>query len=113
MRPYPNCFPRKLLLMSSAKMSFCYTLRGVNIDRNHPVFTFLYHYQQYVQVATEPYSYTQFLEHYRRKFAKEKGSMKLKHETGKEMFIDFAGKKLHIVDKETGEVILSHRTYYF
>ena len=78
---------------------------GVNKARNHPGFTFLYHYQQYVQVAQEPYSYTQFLEHYRRKYAKEKGSMKLEHDPGKEMFIDFAGKKLHIVDKETGEII--------
>jgi hypothetical protein len=79
---------------------------GVNKARNHPGFTFLYHYQQYVQLAEDPYSYTQFLEHYRRKYAKEKGSMKLEHEAGKEMFIDFAGKKLHIVDKETGEIAI-------
>ncbi len=78
---------------------------GVNKARNHPGFTFLYHYQQYVQVAKDPYSYTQFLEHYRRKYARAKGSMKLEHEAGKEIFIDFAGKKLHIVDKETGEII--------
>ena len=45
------------------------------------------------------------MEHYRRKYAKQKGSMKLEHEAGKELFIDFAGKKLHIVDKETGELI--------
>lgn len=78
---------------------------GVNKARNHPGFTFLYHYQQYVEFAKEPYSYTQFLEHYRRKYPKEKGSMKLDHIAGEEMFIDFAGKKLHIVDKESGELI--------
>lgn len=78
---------------------------GVNKARNHPGFTFLYHYQQYVQLSQNPYSYTQFLEHYRRKYAKIKGSMKLEHEAGKEMFIDFAGKKLHIIDKQTGEII--------
>ena len=78
---------------------------GVNKARNHPGFTFLYHYQHYVESAKNPYSYTQFLEHYRRKYAKEKGSMKLEHEAGKEMFIDFAGKKLHITDKNTGEII--------
>lgn len=78
---------------------------GVNKARNHPGFTFLYHYQQYVDSAKNPYSYTQFLEHYRRKYAKEKGSMKLEHEAGNELFIDFAGKKLHITDKETGELI--------
>src|SRR5690606_41096642 len=30
--------------------------------------------------------------------------MKLDHLAGEEMFIDYAGKKLHITDKETGEL---------
>lgn len=77
----------------------------VNKARNHPGFTFLYHYDDYKLQITEPYSYTQFMEHYRRKYAKAKGSMKLEHEPGKELFIDFAGSKLHITDKETGELI--------
>lgn len=78
---------------------------GVNKARNHPGFTFLHHYQQYVEQASDPYSYTQFVEHYHRKYPKKKGSMKLDHVAGEEMFIDFAGKKLHIVGKETGELI--------
>lgn len=78
---------------------------GVNKARNHPGFTFLHHYQQYVEQARDPYSYTQFLEHYRRKYPKEKGSMKLDHLAGEEMFVDFAGKKLSIINKATGELI--------
>lgn len=31
--------------------------------------------------------------------------MKLDHQAGVEMFIDFTGKHLHIVDKQTGELI--------
>nr|WP_236973134.1 IS21 family transposase [Membranihabitans marinus] len=77
----------------------------VNKARNHPGFTFLYHYQEYTQTTKNAYSYTQFMEHYRRKYAKVKGSMKLEHEAGKEMFIDFAGKKLHIIDRQTGDII--------
>lgn len=77
----------------------------INQSRNHPGFTFQYHYHQYVSLVENPYSYTQFLEHYRRKYANIKGSVKLEHEPGKEMYIDFAGKRLEIVDKETGEVI--------
>ena len=77
----------------------------VNQSRNHPGFTFQYHYREYKQEADEPYSYTQFMEHYKRKHAKIRGSMKLEHEAGKEVYIDYAGKKLHIVDKETGELI--------
>jgi len=77
----------------------------VNQSRNHPGFTFQFHYHEYEQQTLEPYSYTQFLEHYKRKYAKIKGSMKLEHEAGKEVYIDYAGKKLHIVDKETGALI--------
>jgi transposase len=76
----------------------------INKARN-PGFTFLYHYQQYSAQAKNPYSYTQFLVHYRRKYVKVKGSMKLEHEAGKELFIDFSGKKLHIINKDTGEII--------
>ena len=78
---------------------------GINKARNHPGFTFLHHYNEYAQRAKEPYGYTQFMEHYQRKYSKIKGAMKLEHEAGKEMFVDYAGKKLHIVDKETGELI--------
>lgn len=77
----------------------------VNKARNHPGLTFLYHYQGYAAQVADPYSYTQFMEHYRRRYAKTRGSMKLEHDPGKEMYIDFAGKKLHIVDKTTGELI--------
>ena len=77
----------------------------INQSRNHPGFTFLHHYNEYRQQVKTPYGYTQFMEHYRRKYAKLKGSMKLEHEAGKEMFIDFAGAKLHITDKQTGEQI--------
>jgi hypothetical protein len=31
--------------------------------------------------------------------------MKLEHEAGNEMYIDYAGKKLHVVNKETGKLI--------
>lgn len=77
----------------------------VNVARNHPGFTFQYHYQQYRVESGQPYSYTQFMEHYHRKHSKIKGSMKLEHEAGREVFIDFTGKKLHITDKETGDIV--------
>lgn len=77
----------------------------VNKARNHPGFTFQYHYEEYNKNVDHPYSYTQFLEHYRRKYSKAKGSLKLEHDPGKEMFVDFAGQKLTIVDRETGEII--------
>ncbi|HRN57054.1 MAG TPA: IS21 family transposase [Agriterribacter sp.] len=77
----------------------------INSASSHPGFTFLHHYQDYVLQSGNPYSYTQFLEHYRRKYPREKGSMKLDHIAGEELFIDFAGKKLHIVNRDTGELL--------
>lgn len=76
----------------------------INQARNHPGFTFQFHYYEYKSQVKTPYSYTQFMEHYWRKYAKIKGSMKLEHEAGKEVYIDFSGKKLHLVDKATGEL---------
>ncbi len=73
--------------------------------RNHPGFTFGYHHNEYKQQVQNPYGFTQFMEYFNRKHPKVKGSMKLEHKPGNEMFIDFAGKKLHIVDASTGELI--------
>jgi hypothetical protein len=39
----------------------------------------------------EPYSYTQFMEHYHRRYARTAGSIKLEHILGHEVFLDFAG----------------------
>jgi len=77
----------------------------VNHARNHPGFTFLYHYNEYQSQSKFPYSYTQFMEHYNRKYSAIKGSMKLEHKAGHEVFIDYAGKKLNITNRETGELV--------
>lgn len=78
---------------------------GMNEDPDHPGFTLLHHHNNYVQQVKKPYSYTQFTEHYQRKYPKIKGSMKFNHEPGRELLIDFAGTKLEIVDPSTGEII--------
>lgn len=72
--------------------------------RNHPGFSFLHHYEEYRQLVGDPYSYTQFLEHYHRVYERSPGSMKLEHLPGHEVFIDFAGTKIDVVDRDTGEV---------
>jgi hypothetical protein len=77
----------------------------VNTSRNHPGFTFLHHYEEYKYQVNNPYGYTQFMEHYKRKYAKIKGSMKLEHKAGYEVYIDFAGKKLSYIDRNSGEIV--------
>jgi transposase len=80
-------------------------LETVKESRSHPGFTFMYHYLEYKSNVDNPYGYTQFMEHYNRKYSKLKGSMKLDHKPGNDIMIDFAGKHLHITNKETGELI--------
>ena len=48
--------------------------------------------------------YSQFCEHYNKWNLKSEGYMPIIHKAGEKLFIDYAGKKLHIVDKETGEI---------
>lgn len=79
-------------------------LDRMNNKLNTTGFTYSYHYTVYSNEAKNPYSYTQFLEHYHRKFPKEKGSMKLDHIAGEAMFVDYAGKKLQVLNKATGEL---------
>jgi transposase len=99
-----SLFPSLTTIDNKRYQELCEYLKGINSFRNHPGFTFLNHYQEYCQTYSNPYSYTQFIEHYKRKYSKIKGSMKLEHKPGYEMFIDFAGKKLEMVDRTTGLV---------
>jgi transposase len=86
----------------SALMSF---FESMYAQRNHPGFTLLFHYQLYADQNKTPYSYTQFTTHYQRKYKQPKGSMKLDHQPAKELYVDYAGKKLKVIDPITGEVI--------
>jgi transposase len=86
----------------AALMSFFETMHAY---RNHPGFTLLYHYLLYAEQNENPYGYTQFTTHYQRKYKQPKGSMKLDHQPAKELYVDFAGKKLGVIDPTSGEVI--------
>ena len=62
-------------------------------------------WQEYRQDYPDGYSYTQFCYHLGQQLVARKPSMVLQHKAAEKLFIDFAGKKLSYVDKETGEVI--------
>jgi transposase len=58
----------------------------------------------YKQKHPDGYGYTQFTQHYNHWSKSEKGSGKLSHKAGEKVFVDYTGKKMHIVDKDSGEV---------
>ena len=96
-------FPVKTTIKNDRYNALVKFFEKVNDARKYTGFTFLYHYKAYEEQAANPYSYTQFMEHYNRVHRKEKGSMKLEHLAGRELMIDFAGKPLYLTDRTTGE----------
>jgi len=62
-------------------------------------------WREYQQTANNTYSYTQFCHHLNQHNKSRHPSLKLDHKAAEKLFVDFAGKTLSYVDKETGEVI--------
>lgn len=62
-------------------------------------------WKEYLLKHPDGYSYTQLNEHLNRWLKRIKSSGKLDHKAGEKVYIDYTGKKLCYVDKQTGEVI--------
>jgi transposase len=65
--------------------------------------TLLLLWTEYREVHPDGYGYSQFCEIYRRWAKKLRPSMRQVHRAGEKTFIDFSGKKPHLVDRKTGE----------
>jgi len=83
-------------------LSTCFT--EIKKKSTQTGFTYLRYWSDYRIKYPDGYGYTQFMEHYNRWREHLDVSMKLTHKAGEKLFIDFTGKKLQIVDKETGEI---------
>ena len=59
---------------------------------------------EYRALYPDGYSYSQFCDHYSRWKATTSGSFHQEFYPGEKVFIDYTGKKLSVVDAETGEV---------
>ena len=60
-------------------------------------------WQEYRAQAPDGYAYSQFCERYRRWARTLKPSMRQVHRAGEKLFVDFSGKRPHLVDPQTGE----------
>lgn len=61
-------------------------------------------YAQYHERCPEGYKSSRFLEVFNAYMGREKPSMRVVHKAGDKLFVDFAGKKFHLVDFTSGEV---------
>ena len=62
-------------------------------------------WEEYFKKHPDGLKSSQFKEHYNRWSKKVNPVMHMTHKSGDKMYIDYAGKTLQVVDKETGEVI--------
>ena len=62
-------------------------------------------WEEYRAAHEDGYGYSQFCEIYRRWARKLRPSMRQQHRAGEKTFIDFSGKRPHLVDRRTGEEI--------
>ena len=61
-------------------------------------------WSEYCNVHPGGYGYSRFCQRYRRWSKKLNPSMRLRHKAGENLFIDYAGQTLPVVDLQTGEV---------
>ena len=59
---------------------------------------------EYKEKHPEGVMYSQFCDHYRKWSNKLDGYMPSVYKAGEKLFIDYAGKKLHVIDQDTGEI---------
>ncbi len=62
-------------------------------------------WMEYLEIHPEGYRYSQFCEIYRRWQKKLHPAMRQRHRAGEKAFIDYSGKRPHIVDPNTGEPV--------
>ncbi|MBA7532976.1 IS21 family transposase ISPpu7 [subsurface metagenome] len=61
-------------------------------------------WEEYRQRQEEGFSYSRFCHHYRMWERRQDPDMHMEHKAGDIMYMDFTGKKMHIVDPVTGEI---------
>ncbi|MHA1146239.1 MAG: IS21 family transposase [Candidatus Helarchaeota archaeon] len=61
-------------------------------------------WEEYRQRQEDGFSYSRFCHHYRMWERKQDPDMHMDHKAGDITYMDFTGKKMHIVDPETGEI---------
>ncbi len=62
------------------------------------------YWENYCKNNPHAYSYSRFCVNYRQWLKQTNPSLHIEHKAGDKLYIDFAGKKLHIVDKASGEI---------
>jgi len=79
-------------------------LPGMEKQLKRPGVTMTQLWEKYKAQNPNGYAHTQFYRYYRLYANQVKPVMHIEHKAGDKMYIDFAGKKLHLTDAQTGEI---------
>lgn len=74
-------------------------------DLKCPGATYLGLWREYRQAHPDGYCYTQFRNHVSKFINRQEGTMRFRHRYGDKLFVDYCGKKLHLTDPVTGELV--------
>jgi transposase len=77
----------------------------IHAERRKPGVTLELLHLEYLQQHPDGYRYTQFCESYRKWLGRRGLTMRQVHRAGEKLFCDYAGKKPHIFDPNTGEQV--------
>lgn len=77
----------------------------IHAERRRPGVTLELLHHEYLEKHQNGYRYTQFCERYREWLDKRRLTMRQEHRAGEKLFVDYSGKKPHVVDPKTGEII--------
>ncbi len=78
---------------------------AIHAERRRPGVTLELLHLEYLERNPGGYRYSQFCERYRRWVARQRRTMRQIHKAGEKAFTDYAGKKPHLIDPRTGEVV--------
>lgn len=76
---------------------------SINRELKKPGATLYNLWQTYKASNPQGYQYTQFTHYYRQWANRQKTSYKLTHKAGEKLYVDYTGKKLPVVNADTGE----------
>lgn len=77
----------------------------IHVERRKTGVTLELLHLEYLEKHPNGYRYTQFCERYREWLDTRHLTMRQEHRAGEKLFVDYSGKKPHIVDPNTGEMI--------
>ncbi len=77
----------------------------IHVERRKTGVTLELLHLEYLEKNPNGYRYTQFCERYREWLDKRHLTMRQEHRAGEKFFVDYSGKKPHLVDPKTGEAI--------